>query len=77
MKGLWSALLAGLAISILEAGYGVDSLMARFDGLDLRLSENWQGHAGLKWAATCNQVCLLVRDSSNLYYLAEFEENKI
>jgi hypothetical protein len=30
--------------------------MAQFQGLDLRLSENWPGPAGFKWAATRNQV---------------------
>ncbi len=48
--------IAGLSISILEAGYGMDCLMAQYQGLDLRLSENWQGPAGLRRAATRNQV---------------------
>ena len=54
---LWRA---GLSRSILEAGYGVDCLMAQFQGLDLRISENWPGPTGLKWAATHNQVCVMM-----------------
>ena len=46
-----------LSSTLLEVGYGLDCLMAQFQGLDLRFSENWPGSAGLKWAATWNQVC--------------------
>jgi hypothetical protein len=45
-----------LSSTILEAGYGLDCLMAQFQGLDLRLSENWPGPAGVLWATTRNQV---------------------
>jgi hypothetical protein len=56
---LWliSWFFAALSRSVLEAGYGLDCLMAQFQGLDLRLSENWPGPAGVQWAATRNQVC--------------------
>ncbi len=47
---------AGISSSILEAGYGLDCLMAQFQGIDLRLPENWPGPAGFKWAATSSQV---------------------
>ena len=49
---------SGLSRSILEAGFGLDCVNAQFEGLDLRLSENWVGPAGVKWAASRNQVCM-------------------
>uniref|UniRef100_A0A7S0QX65 Uncharacterized protein n=1 Tax=Cryptomonas curvata TaxID=233186 RepID=A0A7S0QX65_9CRYP len=46
----------GLSRSILEAGYGVDCLVAQLQGLDWREPGNWPGPAGLEWAATINQM---------------------
>ena len=52
--------MSGLSRSILEAGYGLDCLVAQLQGLDLRDPANWFGPSGLEWAATINQVRILL-----------------